>query len=147
MVTATARSTTGNAIADDAGHALDTAPFFEGRRTAARPSPGWLAVAVAWLKDMTIFKALLILYCLNVVAWGVMIFLLLCNAAPAMCSPSCNHVNSPRHKWIEIDSQILNALFCVPAFSLAPQRFSDAWRVLQAALGALNIDCRVAVMM
>lgn len=63
-----------------------------------------------------------------------MLFLLLCNAAPAMCTPTCNDINSPRRKWVEIDSQILNALFCVTGFGLAPWRFRDLywwafWRI------------------
>lgn len=56
-----------------------------------------------------------------------MLFLLLCNAAPAMCVPSCNDINSPRRKWIEYDSQVLNALFCVTGFGLAPWRFRDLY--------------------
>jgi hypothetical protein len=59
---------------------------------------------------------LITLYCCNVVAWGGMLFLLLCNASKAMCRPTCNDINSPRRIWIEIDSQILNALFCVTGF-------------------------------
>lgn len=96
-----------------------------------RPSTSRVAMAVDWVKEMTIFKALVIIYCLNVVAWGGMIFLLLCNAAPAMCHPTCDDINSPRRKWIEIDSQVLNALFCVPAFGLAPRRCIETWRLLQ----------------
>ncbi|KAH7268030.1 hypothetical protein B0J15DRAFT_391589 [Fusarium solani] len=104
------------------------------------PNSSWpptsrVVMAVDWVKHMTIFKALLIIYCLNVVAWGGMIFLLLCNAAPAMCHPTCDDINSPRRKWIEIDSQILNALFCVPAFGLAPRRSIEAWRLLQHLSG------------
>ncbi|KAG7120908.1 hypothetical protein HYQ45_014661 [Verticillium longisporum] len=90
-----------------------------------------MQTATAWLRDMTLVKIVIIIYCLNVVAWGGMIFLLLCNAAPAMCHPTCNDINSPRRIWIEIDSQILNALFCVMAFGLAPQRARDAWRLVQ----------------
>jgi hypothetical protein len=59
---------------------------------------------------------LITLYCCNVVAWGGMLFLLLCNASKSMCRPTCNDINSPRRIWIEIDSQILNALFCVTGF-------------------------------
>ncbi|RPB02458.1 hypothetical protein L873DRAFT_1787802 [Choiromyces venosus 120613-1] len=70
------------------------------------------------------------IYMLNVVAWGGMLFLLLCNAAPAMCVPDCNDINSPRRKWIEIDSQILNALFCVTGFGLVPWRFRDLYFLL-----------------
>ncbi|KAI8716238.1 hypothetical protein NCS52_00916900 [Fusarium sp. LHS14.1] len=94
-----------------------------------------VAMAVDWVKEMTIFKAILIIYCLNVIAWGGMIFLLLCNATPAMCHPTCDDINSPRRKWIEIDSQILNALFCVPAFGLAPRRSIEAWWLVQHVLG------------
>jgi len=74
---------------------------------------------------------LIVIYSLNVVAWGAMIFFLLLNAAPAMCNPTCDDIDSPRRKWIEYDSQILTALFCVPAFGLAPWRFRDWWHLLR----------------
>ncbi|RBQ85894.1 hypothetical protein VDGD_04554 [Verticillium dahliae] len=102
-----------------------------GPSASRRPPPTMMQTATAWLRDMTLVKVVIIIYCLNVVAWGGMIFLLLCNAAPAMCHPTCNDINSPRRIWIEIDSQILNALFCVMAFGLAPQRARDAWRLVQ----------------
>jgi hypothetical protein len=73
-------------------------------------------------------------YGLLIVAWGGMLFLLLVNAAPAMCSPTCNDINSPRRIWVEIDSQILNALFCVTGFGLAPWRFRDLYYLLQYRL-------------
>ncbi|KAF1816365.1 hypothetical protein P152DRAFT_492508 [Eremomyces bilateralis CBS 781.70] len=76
---------------------------------------------------ITPFGFLITLYGLNIVAWGGMLFLLLCNAAPAMCHPSCNDINSPRRIWIEIDSQILNGLFCVTGFGLIPWRFRDLY--------------------
>ncbi|KAH7183615.1 uncharacterized protein B0J16DRAFT_346019 [Fusarium flagelliforme] len=94
-------------------------------------SISWKSTAIIWLQQMTIFKALLIVYCLNVVAWGGMIFLLICNAAPAMCHPTCDDIDSPRQKWIEIDSQILNALFCIPAFWLAPRRSIEFWKAVK----------------
>lgn len=91
-----------------------------------------------WKWFLTIPGFLITLYGLNVVAWGGMLFLLLCNAAPAMCKPDCNDLYSPRRIWIEIDSQILNALFCVTGFGLAPWRFRDLywwghWRLGGAA--------------
>lgn len=55
--------------------------------------------------------------------------------APAMCRPTCNDINSPRRIWIEIDSQILNALFCVTGFGLAPWRFRDLYFLMQYRLG------------
>lgn len=68
------------------------------------------------------------LYGLNVVAWGAMLFFLLLKAAPAMNHPDNGDANSsPRKIWIEIDSQILNALFCLTAWGLAPWRFRDLW--------------------
>ncbi|ETN36213.1 uncharacterized protein HMPREF1541_08490 [Cyphellophora europaea CBS 101466] len=84
---------------------------------------------------LTPFGFLITIYGLNVVAWGAMIFFLLLNAAPAMCNPSCSDKHhSARQIWIEIDSQVLNALFCVTGFGLIPWRFRDfyylmRWRV------------------
>ncbi|KKY28249.1 putative alpha-l-rhamnosidase c [Diplodia seriata] len=86
-----------------------------------------LALKAYWKWVWTIPGFLITLYGLNVVAWGGMLFLLLCNAAPAMCVPDCNDLYSPRRVWVEIDSQILNALFCVTGFGLVPWRFRDCW--------------------
>ncbi|KAH8596186.1 hypothetical protein B0O99DRAFT_621222 [Bisporella sp. PMI_857] len=71
------------------------------------------------------------IYALNIVAWGGMLFLLLCGAAPAMCHPSCEDDYSGKKIWLEIDSQILNALFCVTGLGLIPWRFRDLWYLLQ----------------
>ncbi|KAK1977865.1 hypothetical protein LZ30DRAFT_600350 [Colletotrichum cereale] len=84
-----------------------------------------------WRYTCTPLGFFVVLYGLNVVAWGGMLFLLLCNASPAMCYPTCNDINSPRRKWIEWDSQILNALFCVTGFGLAPWRFRDLYFLMQ----------------
>lgn len=91
-----------------------------------------------WTFFLTPFGFLLTIYGLNVVAWGAMLFFILLNAAPAMCHPTCNDRNSARNIWIEIDSQILNALFCVTGFGLIPWRFRDfyyliQWRVFKKA--------------
>ncbi|KAF2173346.1 hypothetical protein M409DRAFT_62870 [Zasmidium cellare ATCC 36951] len=92
-----------------------------------------------WKWFLTPFGFLITIYGLNIVAWGGMLFLLLCNASPAMCWTSdgnggkffdCNDINSPRRKWIEWDSQILNALFCVTGFGLVPWRFRDLYYLL-----------------
>jgi len=85
-----------------------------------------------WNFYNTGFGFFLTMYSLNVVAWGGMLFLLLCNAAPSMCyNGDCDHIDSPRRIWIETDSQILNALFCVTGFGLAPWRFRDLYFLLK----------------
>ncbi|OBT70695.1 hypothetical protein VF21_10227, partial [Pseudogymnoascus sp. 05NY08] len=84
-----------------------------------------------WKFFITPLGFLVVIYGLNVVAWGGMLFLLLCNASPAMCYPTCNDINSPRRIWIEIDSQILNALFCVTGFGLVPWRFRDFYYLMK----------------
>ncbi|KUL88404.1 hypothetical protein ZTR_04918 [Talaromyces verruculosus] len=90
------------------------------------------ALAVAWKFVTTPTGFLMTLYGLNVVAWGAMLFFLLLDAAPAMDHPSADSVDSPRKKWLEVDSQILNALFCVTGFGLAPWRFRDLVYVIQS---------------
>lgn len=106
------------------------------------PKHTWKESTVIGLKafgkfTMTPFGFIVTIYGLNVVAWGAMIFFVLLNAAPAMCHPSCDADESPRQKWIEIDAQILNALFCVTGFGLIPWRFRDfyflmRWRLLKS---------------
>ncbi|KAL5612543.1 hypothetical protein BROUX41_004358 [Berkeleyomyces rouxiae] len=90
---------------------------------------------VLWRYFLTPVGFLVVVYGLNVIAWGGMLFLLLCNAAPAMCHPSCNDINSPRRKWLEVDQQIINALFCVTGFGLAPWRTRDLWYLMQYRIG------------
>ncbi|GFF39655.1 hypothetical protein IFM58399_05657 [Aspergillus lentulus] len=85
----------------------------------------WLTQTWRWITTPKGF--FITIYGLNIVAWGGMLFLLICNAAPAMCHPSCNDRYSSRRIWIEITSQILNGLFCVTGFGLAPWRFRDLY--------------------
>ncbi|KAI8958984.1 hypothetical protein F5Y11DRAFT_19516 [Daldinia sp. FL1419] len=91
-----------------------------------------------WEFYNTGFGFFLTIYSLNVIAWGGMLFLLLCNAAPEMCWVNgkfdCDDIDSPRRIWIETDSQILNALFCVTGFGLAPWRFRDLYFLLRYRL-------------
>lgn len=98
-----------------------------------------------WKWFITPLGFLITIYALNVVAWGGMLFLLLCGAAPAMCwvhsdrrgwYKDCNDINSPRRIWLEIDSQILNALFCVTGFGLTPWRFRDLYYLLRWRLAS-----------
>ncbi|KPM40400.1 hypothetical protein AK830_g6147 [Neonectria ditissima] len=87
----------------------------------------------AFWKFFTTWSGFLItIYALNIVAWGAMLFFLLLNAAPAMNHPSANSNQSARKIWLEIDSQILNALFCVTGFGLAPWRFRDLYLFVRA---------------
>lgn len=65
------------------------------------------------------------LYGANVVAWGAMLFFLLLKVGPMQGDSPY----SPRKRWLEIDSQILNALFCLTGFGLAPWRFRDLYWV------------------
>ncbi|KAH8843323.1 hypothetical protein MCOR27_002365 [Pyricularia oryzae] len=90
------------------------------------------AWSISWRWVLTIKGFLITIYGLNVVAWGGMLFLLLCNASPAMCIPNCDDkATSPRQIWLEIASQILNALFCVTGFGLAPWRFRDLYYLMK----------------
>lgn len=112
---------------------------------AVSPKVPWTRSTVIGLKAfwrwfLTPFGFLVTIYALNVVAWGGMLFLLLCNAAPAMCwalddqegwMRDCNHLQSARRIWLEVDSQILNALFCVTGFGLIPWRFRDLYYLLR----------------
>lgn len=84
-----------------------------------------------WKFTCTPFGFLITLYGLNVVGWGAMIFFVLLEAAPAMCHPSCGDDSSACQKWIEYDSQILNALFCVTGFGLIPWRFRDFYYLMR----------------
>lgn len=114
-----------------------TTPFENGYEFPPKHT-GWQSTIIGckalWKFTCTWFGFLVVVYALNVVAWGGMIFLLLCNAAPAMCTPSCNDINSPRRKWIEIDAQVLTALFCVTGFGLIPWRFRDLWYLMKYRL-------------
>ena len=92
-----------------------------------------------WKFTITPLGFLIVIYGLNVVAWGGMLFLLLIGGGQEfMCYPpgshgekDCNNINSPRRIWIEIDSQILNALFCVTGFGLIPWRFRDFYYLMK----------------
>jgi hypothetical protein len=111
-----------------------TSPFDNGYHFP--PKHTWTESTMLFLKGFwnyttTWLGFFVVIYGLNVVAWGGMIFLLLCNAAPAMCTPSCNDINSPRRIWIEYDAQILTALFCVTGFGLIPWRFRDLFYLLK----------------
>ncbi|CAG8971473.1 hypothetical protein HYALB_00002057 [Hymenoscyphus albidus] len=125
--------------------AYRTEPFDNGYQFP--PKHDWKEASViglkaAWKFTITPVGFLIVVYGLNVVAWGGMLFLLLCNASPAMCKPTCNDINSPRRIWIEIDSQILNALFCVTGFGTIPWRFRDLYYLMQYRIQKKEIGLR-----
>jgi hypothetical protein len=111
----------------------------------SKPKVTWtrstiIGLRAFWRWFLTPFGFLVTIYALNVVAWGGMLFLLLLNAAPAMCWAldaqqgwirDCDNLQSSRRIWLETDSQILNALFCVTAFGLIPWRFRDLYYLLR----------------
>jgi hypothetical protein len=121
------------------GDAALTEPFENGYHFPPKYTKGEAtkqALVAFWKFITTLWGFFWFLYGLNVVAWGGMLFLLLCNAGPAMCNlpdgrHDCNDIASPRRKWIETDSQILNGLFCVTGFGLAPWRFRDWYYLLK----------------
>lgn len=130
--------------ADDEG-VYPTGYRFPPKKTAWQ---GFLAGLKAfWGFVLTPLGFLVTLYGLLVVAWGGMLFLLLCNASPAMCTLGdgtydCNAIDSPRRIWVEYDSQILNALFCVTGFGLIPWRFRDFYYLLKFRLGHSQLALR-----
>jgi hypothetical protein len=108
-------------------------------RTHSEEKHNWVettrnGLKAAWKFVSTPTGFLMTIYGLNIVASGAMLFFLLLGAAPAKNHPSKDDINSPRKKWIEIDSQILNALFCVTGFGLAPWRFRDLYWLIQARM-------------
>lgn len=100
------------------------------------------AAIAFWEYVRTPVGFLVVVYGLNVVGWGAMLFFLLLDASPAMCHPSCGNINSPRRVWVEIDSQILNALFCVTGFGLAPWRLRDLFYLLRFRLAKKELALR-----
>ncbi|RPA82121.1 hypothetical protein BJ508DRAFT_414372 [Ascobolus immersus RN42] len=65
------------------------------------------------------------IYLLLVIAWGGFLFLILINAAPRFTGEHRLH-------WIEIASQVVNALFTLTGFGLAPWRFRDLYWLIRA---------------
>lgn len=75
------------------------------------------ALLAFWKFSITPIGFFVVLYGLNVVAWGGMLFLLMLHAAPAMNHPDNGDADdSPRKVWIEIDSQILNGMYSAYIF-------------------------------
>nr|XP_001395687.2 hypothetical protein ANI_1_1966104 [Aspergillus niger CBS 513.88] len=78
---------------------------------------------VAWRFLCTPTGLFIALYGLNVIAWGAMLFFLLLNVGSMS--------KEKKEVWIEIDSQILNGLFCLTSWGLAPWRIRDTYWLLE----------------
>jgi len=140
-VLTTVLSRTATGVLNNQNEGKDQPPTIVQRPTLLEQSQteekhGWGEATLNGLKAAGKFVGtptgfLMTIYGLNIVAWGAMLFFLLLNAAPAMDHPNKDSVDSPRKIWLEIDSQILNALFCVTGFGLAPWRFRDLYWLIQ----------------
>lgn len=118
------------------------------------PKHTWLksttiALHAFWKFILTPFGFIVLIYSLNVVAWGGMLFLVLIGGAPAskstkisvftlhiankraVCHPSCGAHYSKAKLWVEITSQIVNGLFNVTGVGLIPWRFRDLYYLLK----------------
>ncbi|KAJ5170114.1 uncharacterized protein N7500_002897 [Penicillium coprophilum] len=70
----------------------------------------------------------IVVYGLNVIAWGAMLFFLLLDVGSMS--------KERKEVWIEIDSQILNGLFCLTSWGLAPWRIRDTYWLLMWHFGS-----------
>ncbi|KAJ5274882.1 hypothetical protein N7497_005490 [Penicillium chrysogenum] len=86
------------------------------------------AAIAAWRFILTPTGLFILVYGLNVVAWGAMLFFLLLNVGSMS--------KERKEIWIEIDSQILNALFCLTSWGLAPWRIRDTYWLLMWHFGS-----------
>ncbi|KAI1176329.1 hypothetical protein F4777DRAFT_547185 [Nemania sp. FL0916] len=94
-----------------------------------------MGIVAFWNFYNTGFGFFFTIYALLVSGWGFMLLLLLVGAAPEMCwvngKYDCDNIDSPRRIWIEIDSQVLTALFSATGFGLAPWRIRDLYLLLR----------------
>lgn len=94
-----------------------------------------MGIFAYWEFYNTGFGFFFTVYALNVIGWGFMLLLLLLSASPQMCWVNgkfdCNDINSQRRIWIEIDSQVLTALFSATGFGLVGWRVRDLYLLLR----------------
>ncbi|OQE39047.1 hypothetical protein PENCOP_c007G05512 [Penicillium coprophilum] len=82
----------------------------------------------AWRFILTPTGVFIVAYGLNVIAWGAMLFFLLLDVGSMS--------KERKEVWIEIDSQILNGLFCLTSWGLAPWRVRDTYWLLMWHFGS-----------
>ncbi|KAI0476675.1 hypothetical protein F4859DRAFT_57725 [Xylaria cf. heliscus] len=123
---------------ESAGHVVETGEYTNGYHFPPKyPMKEQLQMVVVWYWDFynTGFGLFFTIYALNVIGWGFMLLLLLLSASPQMCWVNgkfdCDNINSQRRIWIEIDSQVLTALFSATGFGLAPWRIRDLYLLLR----------------
>ncbi|KAI0443411.1 hypothetical protein F4803DRAFT_315124 [Xylaria telfairii] len=123
---------------EPAGDAVGTTEYANGYHFPPKyPMKEQFRMFVAWYWNFynTGFGLFFTIYALNVVGWGFMLLLLLLSASPQMCWVNgkfdCDNINSQRRIWIEIDSQVLTALFSATGFGLAPWRVRDLYLLLR----------------
>lgn len=92
-------------------------------------------IKLVW-KFVTTAKGLfIVVYLCLVIAFGGMLFLILIGAAPAMNKhDSPDSDDTPGKRWIEIDSQVLNGLFCLTGFGLMPQRTKHLYFLIKGQI-------------
>ncbi|KAJ5920089.1 hypothetical protein N7516_010947 [Penicillium verrucosum] len=88
------------------------------------------AALAAWRFILTPTGFFILIYGLNVIAWGAMLFFLLLGVGSMS--------KERKEIWIEIDSQILNGLFCLTSWGLAPWRIRDTYWLLMWHFGSAN---------
>ncbi|KAJ5401074.1 hypothetical protein N7465_011563 [Penicillium sp. CMV-2018d] len=88
------------------------------------------AALATWRFILTPTGLFILIYGLNVIAWGAMLFFLMLGVSSMS--------KERKEIWIEIDSQILNALFCLTSWGLAPWRIRDTYWLLIWHFGSAN---------
>ncbi|KAK9314045.1 hypothetical protein V1522DRAFT_436533 [Lipomyces starkeyi] len=95
----------------------------------------WTYLKMALKFFLTVKGFFVTAYLCLVIAFGGMLFLILVGAAPAMNRlDGPDGTDTPGKRWIEIDSQVLNALFCVTGFGLMPQRTKHLYFLIRGQL-------------
>ncbi|KAK9376191.1 uncharacterized protein V1513DRAFT_376066 [Lipomyces chichibuensis] len=95
----------------------------------------WTYLKMALKFCLTVKGFFVATYLCLVIAFGGMLFLILVGAAPAMNRhDGPDGTDTPGKRWIEIDSQVLNALFCVTGFGLMPQRTKHLYFLIRGQL-------------